>query len=222
MMNPTLGRFLQRDPATFIDGPNVYQFVRSNPIKYLDPTGLDTHQSASGQLVGITNKTTEPIIVERDTGDPKNPLEYIVLNPGEKTPANKDYDYVWYHSHWWKVRPQVPKAAKDLITGDWRLNNSYCQWEIHLFTITNDQTYYNFDGQEHSEIGVNLFPTQTKQIFPVGPGTTNNIWYPGQKGETIPQSAIDQYQSAWILGGGVLDDLNTEVNFLLQVTKLHG
>jgi hypothetical protein len=35
-----LGRWLMRDPAGYPDGPNQYQYVRSDPITHVDPTGL--------------------------------------------------------------------------------------------------------------------------------------------------------------------------------------
>ena len=37
--HPTLNRFLQRDPVGYIDGMNLYEYVRSNPAIGLDPTG---------------------------------------------------------------------------------------------------------------------------------------------------------------------------------------
>ena len=36
---PSLGRFLQQDPAGYIDGPNRYQIENSSPIAHLDPSG---------------------------------------------------------------------------------------------------------------------------------------------------------------------------------------
>ena len=36
----TVGRFLSQDPSWFVDGPNLYPYVRNNPIGYFDPTGL--------------------------------------------------------------------------------------------------------------------------------------------------------------------------------------
>jgi hypothetical protein len=38
--DPAIGRFLEMDPDTYIDGPNMYQFEKGNPINRVDPTGL--------------------------------------------------------------------------------------------------------------------------------------------------------------------------------------
>lgn len=38
--SPTLGRWLERDPIGYIDGLNLYQYVRGNPTGYVDPSGL--------------------------------------------------------------------------------------------------------------------------------------------------------------------------------------
>jgi len=39
--HPTLKVFLQRDPLGYVDGPNLYQYVVGNPLRYVDPWGLD-------------------------------------------------------------------------------------------------------------------------------------------------------------------------------------
>jgi RHS repeat-associated protein len=38
--SPSLGRFLQRDPLGYIDGPNLYEYARSMPTVLTDPLGL--------------------------------------------------------------------------------------------------------------------------------------------------------------------------------------
>lgn len=38
---PNLGRFLQPDPAGYIDGMNLYAYCGNNPINWIDPWGLD-------------------------------------------------------------------------------------------------------------------------------------------------------------------------------------
>ena len=37
--DPTLGRWINQDPAGYINGANTYQFVTSNPVNAMDPTG---------------------------------------------------------------------------------------------------------------------------------------------------------------------------------------
>lgn len=38
-MNPGLGRWVQRDPKSYVDGPNLYMAEHDNPINLLDPQG---------------------------------------------------------------------------------------------------------------------------------------------------------------------------------------
>lgn len=38
--SPELGRWLERDPAGYVDGMNLYQNVRSSPTRFTDPQGL--------------------------------------------------------------------------------------------------------------------------------------------------------------------------------------
>ena len=40
MYSAELGRFLQRDPAGYVDGLNLYIYVQNNPLRYTDPDGL--------------------------------------------------------------------------------------------------------------------------------------------------------------------------------------
>lgn len=38
---PWLGRWISCDPAGLVDGPNLYRYVRNNPLTYADPQGTD-------------------------------------------------------------------------------------------------------------------------------------------------------------------------------------
>ncbi|MBV7266265.1 RHS repeat domain-containing protein [Erythrobacter ani] len=40
MYSPTLGRFLQTDPVGYADGMNIYNYVESDPVNFIDPTGM--------------------------------------------------------------------------------------------------------------------------------------------------------------------------------------
>ncbi len=45
--HPTLGRWNSRDPVGYVSGINIYNYVGSNPIRYLDPAGLLTDSTAN-------------------------------------------------------------------------------------------------------------------------------------------------------------------------------
>jgi RHS repeat-associated protein len=45
---PWLGRWVLCDPAEFIDGLNLYQFVAGNPVRYSDPTGFGPEEQRLG------------------------------------------------------------------------------------------------------------------------------------------------------------------------------
>jgi RHS repeat-associated protein len=39
--SPVLGTWVEQDPAGYVDGPNMYQYVLSNPTRFVDPTGTE-------------------------------------------------------------------------------------------------------------------------------------------------------------------------------------
>jgi RHS repeat-associated protein len=45
------GVWLSRDPAGFVDGPNLYAYVRQNPWTKFDPEGLDEKNPSFGEIV---------------------------------------------------------------------------------------------------------------------------------------------------------------------------
>jgi RHS repeat-associated protein len=51
--DPTHGRFLQRDPAGYVDGMSLYEYVSSRPLYGRDPSGLDSLDSLSNFMAGV-------------------------------------------------------------------------------------------------------------------------------------------------------------------------
>ncbi len=49
--DPQTGRWLERDPLRYADGMNKYQYVESNPIRLVDPTGMLGEQPPESQPV---------------------------------------------------------------------------------------------------------------------------------------------------------------------------
>tara|TARA_R110002072_G_C7977582_1_gene535741 strand:+ start:15436 stop:22821 length:7386 start_codon:yes stop_codon:yes gene_type:complete len=61
--DPGIGRWLQRDPIGYVDGPNLYRYGRSSPARYIDPLGLDPIQN-------ILDKYPSTIVLDFVDGQP--------------------------------------------------------------------------------------------------------------------------------------------------------
>lgn len=59
--DPHTGRFLQRDPMQYVDGLNMFEYVKSSPIRHIDPFGLLTIRSESADHIVIINVNETPM-----------------------------------------------------------------------------------------------------------------------------------------------------------------
>ena len=67
--SPSLGRFVQRDTLGYVDGMNLYEFVKGNPINWIDPMGKWTQKGVLTLLCCCDKKTVANV---------KNLLVFIV------------------------------------------------------------------------------------------------------------------------------------------------
>jgi hypothetical protein len=64
-LQPSTGRFLQRDPLTYLDGANLYEYLRGNSQKFLDDSGENLVNCPPG-----TQRRTRPGYQNNPTNPP--------------------------------------------------------------------------------------------------------------------------------------------------------
>lgn len=76
---PTLGRFLQQDPAGFADSTNRYVYARNNPVDLFDPLGLQSFSSSDLLVFEFLERVAHEIGL-----DPAHSAEHAVLQGQSK------------------------------------------------------------------------------------------------------------------------------------------
>lgn len=71
--DPSTGRFLQYDPLGYADGMNLYEYVLSNPLNYVDPFGLSIYSnmalSITLQIDRMIQENSHKIVLPSSNGD---------------------------------------------------------------------------------------------------------------------------------------------------------
>jgi len=85
--DPAIGRWTTEDPEEYVDGPNLYQFVGSNPINRVDPQGTDfaTFAGLGLNYGGVGNEANQPPPLPPTT-PPVATVEAPDANGGPKCP----------------------------------------------------------------------------------------------------------------------------------------
>ncbi|HUO10463.1 MAG TPA: RHS repeat-associated core domain-containing protein [Phycisphaerae bacterium] len=119
MLNPTLGRFVQSDPVGFVDGLNLYNAVRNDPVRFRDPDGRQSTQPATTQCNCHCKNHPEDCFLVYS----KNPG--VVFQMGEQNKTGK-YQQISYA---YKVELKS-KTNHDL--GGCNLHQSVTTTEVYL------------------------------------------------------------------------------------------
>jgi hypothetical protein len=139
-----LGRWVQQDPAGYIDGTNLYQFVASTPVNRTDPQGLGPvpipppgppyngpglSDKMIDQLIKdcLRNRPPEIPVKPYDPGPWKPPVQTPkppVQPPKPPQPFNvkpvdpnpwKPPPLPWYHRPWIRVCPPMFPIIPDFM-----------------------------------------------------------------------------------------------------------
>jgi len=92
MYSAQLGRFISKDPKGYVDGMNLYAYVKNNPLKYLDAFGTTAIERFDGGYVSYSiSGKTDDFTVNYDNGSGFGNSEstnYSHDNSGQYTTQN--------------------------------------------------------------------------------------------------------------------------------------
>jgi len=169
--DPNLQRWLNRDPIQEWGGINLYEFVRNNPISYVDRNGLDVYIT----IVGGPSNIPHMYVVGDDGNGGSYTLDFYPAKDGERLHGPGKYEYRHYPSLKpcdlaFKLRGRLPttpatdRAMNDLAKGldgpspvDYSLFGHNC-WDAAFCFQSTAANYQNF--------GSPFPPINTKRNLP--------------------------------------------------------
>ena len=108
--DPSLGRFLSRDPLGLVDGPAVYAFCGGDPVNRSDPMGAEIIYGTGASKRTLSTEDDYNVVVQRLAGldvDERNALHSMVLRKDRR----------WFSADYTVLRLQAGNEATDIAAG---------------------------------------------------------------------------------------------------------
>ena len=105
--DPSIGRFLQRDPIGIRGGTNVYAYVANNPAVWIDPSGLGPWQDLKDALKAAWEAVKTAVF-------PPDPTEHVAGMAGCMMDGALQRHILKDHPDDPDPKPKTCKACKEL------------------------------------------------------------------------------------------------------------
>jgi hypothetical protein len=161
--DPQTGRFLQRDPAQYIDGMNLYEYVASNPLLFMDFNGqFMTHGAITKKA--LDNSLTLLMLPSRSCG---HQIMQKLIKANSSQDSGKAYNDLRRH---YNRKPDEDAASAD---------NAYQQYFNEEYKNATDASAKNDCAGQLEAIGKMDHTLEDFYGHAVGPNGETELWTNG-------------------------------------------
>jgi RHS repeat-associated protein len=93
--DPKVGRWINRDPISFVGGINLYAYCQGNPINFVDPSGLSSKEGTAPGFIRNNGPSSVTVAFDLYDGPPGGTVYTLDVPSGYYTNPNKvDVDWL--------------------------------------------------------------------------------------------------------------------------------
>ena len=197
--SPSLGRFLQRDPLGYVDGMNLYEYVKSNPTDAVDPLGTGANDVSSASIStppccnGLVYDPKESCCIDRKLISRTETEEVTLSFRKANLPTGATANRVLGKRH-------VSVRTSYGETGQGKIGAGVPGQGAEGYAYTLNTEMIDHSGESRKPDVINIKVTVKKCCFfeRVGKGTATGAWIPGVNDcNTIMKGAVKGCGGDW-------------------------